>query len=170
MRWYVVCPLLLWLFCADTITNLLCSCISFSFLSPPFTPCVCVSRHRDMMRSRRRGSVVMAPWRTRLRCDPQLWPWCRCHDAMVSGPRHVPTLVHTVLVCVCLWVPMGAYGCLCLSLFCLVPRRRAETFSPDDEVSHKPHVMVPTGSSSLLFHISSVFSSGQENNKFVFQF
>jgi hypothetical protein len=156
--------------------------------------------------------VMSLPW-----CDG-VWPSPRAHSrpccacvcvrlcvpmgahAMVSGPRHAPTLVHAVLVCVCayvcLWVPMWwcvalatcplspmlclcacapmcAYGCpwvFCLSLFCLVLRRRAETFSPDDEVSHKPHVMVPTGSSSLLFHISSVFSSGQENNKFVFQF
>ena len=60
-------------------------------------------------------------------------------------PHFVPTLAHAVYVCVCV--------CVCVhdSFLRLVPRRRAETFSPADEVSHKPSVTVPTGSSSLLF-------------------
>ena len=118
--------------------------LSLSSLLVCVCVCVCVvSQGKDAMHYARNSSKIGEVGARELEVSH--------HRAAVTrwdlSPRYVPTLAHAVYVCVCVCV------CVCVhdSFLRLVPRRRAETFSPADEVSHKPSVTVLTGSSSLLF-------------------
>ena len=44
---------------------------------------------------------------------------------------------------------------VCVSLLCSVPRRRAESSSPADEVSHEPNIVVPVQQLATILCISS---------------
>ena len=90
--------------------------------------------------------------------------------------RCLPLATRSLSPMLCLCVHVCVRACVLIlyfifSVFSLVPRRRAETFSPADEVSHEPNVMVPVQQLASIHCISShVFSSEKRENKYFFIF